>query len=137
MASGTEWPRERPVDLDPLRTYDRLDRNQPRRLGFMELVVRPFPWILRAFRGRVPDNFIAQVDDGEVEVPCVCKAVTLIPFNIATPCEGNCGRWFWYFAGSVRVAYESPEEQEDHQQPEGDHGDEEGNDEQGDLPEGE
>jgi hypothetical protein len=114
MAFATDFAiEERDSDIDPLRSYDRLNRNQPRRLGFMELVVRPNPWILRMFTGRVPDEFIAQVGIGEVEVPCPCRAVTAIRFNIATPCEGECGRWFWYFAGTVRVAYSSPEEQED------------------------
>jgi hypothetical protein len=113
---------ERAVGVDPLRVFDRLGRNQPRRLGCMELIARPLPWMLAAFTGTVPDNFIAQIGDGEVEVPCPCKAATTIPYNIATPCEGNCGRWFWYFAGWVRVAYLSAEEQDDGDQAEREQG---------------
>jgi hypothetical protein len=113
---------------------ERLGRNQPRRLGCMELVVRPHPWILSVFTGKVPDNFIAQTGVGEVEVPCPCKAVTAIPWNIATPCEGNCDRWFWYFAGTVRVAYLSSHEQDDDGQDQGGQGNGADNDERGHVP---
>lgn len=100
-----DWPRlDDPVERDPLREYDALGRNQPRRFGFMELVVRPAPWILSRFTGRVPDDFIAQIADGIVAVPCPCKAVTEIPYNHCKPCDGECGRWFWSISGSVRVA---------------------------------
>jgi hypothetical protein len=125
---------ERAVGVDPLRVFDRLGRNQPRRLGCMELIARPLPWMLAAFTGTVPDNFIAQIGDGEVEVPCPCKAVTAIPWNIATPCEGNCDRWFWYFAGTVRVAYLSSHEQDDDGQDQGGQGNGADNDERGHVP---
>lgn len=125
---------ERPVDPDPLRHYDMLDRNQPRRLGFMELVVRPFPWILRMFTGKVPGEFIAVVDDGVVEVPCPCKAVTRIPFNVAVPCNGACGRWFWYFGSEVRVGYENASPQDENDEDEAEHQEEAAG--ENDAPEG-
>lgn len=104
-----DWPRlEGPVERDPLRQYDALGRNQPRSFGFMEMVVRPCPWILQRFTKKVPPEFIAQVEDGVVQVPCTCKAVTDIQHNWCVPCVGNCGRWFWYYNGEVRVAYEEP-----------------------------
>jgi hypothetical protein len=135
MAFAAEFGAEVDRDVDPLRSYDRLGRNQPRRLGFMELVVRRNPWILRGFTGKVPDEFVAQVGIGEVEVLCPCRAATTIAFNIATPCEGECGRWFWYYADIVRVAYSSPEEQDDEDQK---HDDDDGQgeeEEQAHLPE--
>lgn len=103
-----EWPRlDLPVQRDFLREYDALGRNQPRVLGFMELVARTYPWMLGRFTGRVPDDMVARIADGQVEVPCVCKATTIVAHNHAVPCAGGCGRWFWYMAGVVRVGYEA------------------------------
>lgn len=102
-----DWPRlDDPIEYDPLRVYDALGRNQPRRLGFMETVVRPFPWLLAMFTGRVPDEMVATIGDGVVEVPCTCKATTVVPYNVATECEGGCGRYFWHIGPNVRVGYD-------------------------------
>lgn len=94
---------------DPLATYFGLrDLKALKRVGFME-VLRGLPWLLAEnFNGRVPDDMVASVEEGIVEVPCTCegKPTTEVRFNAVAPCSGDCGRWFWYIAGEVRVGYD-------------------------------
>lgn len=94
---------------DPLATYFGVrDLKELKRAGFMESVIRKMPWYLEDFSKRVPPEMVAQVSEGVVEVPCTCKdkPTTIVQHNVVTPCEGNCGRWFWQILGDVRVGYD-------------------------------
>lgn len=96
---------------DPVAEYDVAVGKLLKPIRFME-VARSLPWLLRHFTGRVPDDMVARVSDDAVEVPCTCpgKPVTLVPWNVATPCNGTCGRYFWLIAGGVRVGYQPEDE---------------------------
>ncbi len=104
-------PEKRPLHRDPLATYDSLGRKEPRRAGGLIELMRGMPWLMGAFDKEVPSEFF-QVDGDSAVVACPCKTEDppVVPFNVATRCDGDgCGRWFFFDSNRVRVAREPAE----------------------------
>lgn len=100
----SEWP----ARMDVAATYDALGRKQPQRLGFMQFA-RAIPGYAAQFAKRVPDQFVAQVDLGVLEVACPC-GVTPGPccaWMVPTPCE--CDRIYVNLGSAVLVGYCPPQ----------------------------
>lgn len=103
-----ERDREPPVRLDPLARYDAQGRKQPKRVfaGAME-TVRALPWLLGKFELHVPEEeWTAQA--GQAFVDCKCGEAVYVSDNGIERCQGECGRWFMYLNGRLRVAREPP-----------------------------
>jgi hypothetical protein len=92
-----------PFRRDPAADYDALGRKKPAPLNFMHFA-RAIPGYAALFNGRAPDEFVAQVADGVVEVACVCKPDELPRCKRLVPTPCRCGRWFLYNGSSVLVA---------------------------------
>ena len=95
--SIADWP----ARLDPAANYDGIGRKVPQRLGFMQFA-RAIPGYVNQFTGRVPSEFIAQIETDIVEIACPCGNTPRCPINQPTACD--CGRTFAYLGGEVRVA---------------------------------
>jgi hypothetical protein len=91
-----------PWRVDPAARYDALWRKQPQVPGFMQFA-RAIPGYAAQFHGRVPENFVVEVDHGLFAVKCPCEETPLLRRNIPQECP--CGRVYCHVGGGVRVAY--------------------------------
>lgn len=91
------------MSRDPAATYDLLERKQPHRLQIIHFA-RAIPGLAGKFSGRVPSEYMAQVDEDTVEVLCVCKPEDNPRCPRYMPVECSCGRWFLNMGADVRVA---------------------------------
>lgn len=92
--------RDLPVEPDLAAEYDLLGRKVPHRLGFMQFA-RAIPGYASQFTGRVPDQFVAQVDEGVVDVACPCGGTPRLEWMAPQACA--CGRIFANTGNVVRV----------------------------------
>lgn len=95
-----DWP----AAIDPAGEYDLLGRKQLKQLNFVHFS-RAIPGYVARFAKRVPDEFIAQVADGIVEVACPCRTPPEPQCETWVPTACGCGRTFVYTGREVRVAY--------------------------------
>lgn len=98
--------RRDPVRRDPAARYDSLGRKVPKRVGAMD-GLRALPWLARTFEFAVPDeHFTVDRQDDQAIVRCRCEEVVQVAENDLERCPGDCGRWFAFVGGRVRVAKE-------------------------------
>lgn len=103
----------RPVDPDPLATYDLLGRKQPHNPFTPMHIFRMQPKLVAAFKRRVPEEMIERRQErGELRTTfaCVCGHGHEMTKNSLANCP--CGRWFFSGVQEVLVAKEEPNEQE-------------------------
>lgn len=102
----------RPWHRDPLASYDRLGRKQPKQLGGALESIRAFPGLIAVFDKKVPPRHYVRDGDGHataavVTCPCKVSPPPRVPRNVFVRCKGSdCGRWFWFTGSEIRVATE-------------------------------
>lgn len=101
-APPTSPPRLPPWRVDPAADYDALWRKVPKVPDFM-VFARQFAGYAAQFHGRVPPEFIVQVEHDLMAVSCPCGETPLLRRNIPEECP--CGRFYCEVGGVVRVAY--------------------------------
>lgn len=75
----------------------------------LPLVLRAFPWVLAAFTGRVPPEFMAEtVENGNpvIVIACPCGEEPALRWGMRSYSieECACGRFFLHDGQEVRVA---------------------------------
>lgn len=94
-----------PVERDPFKSYDRLDRRQPSRLSWMTFF-RQWPYLLEAFK-RVPAEFVTfNGPNPVVDCPCDPRRTVEVPLTTLVECPG-CDRSYFGLPTHVLVTYRS------------------------------
>jgi hypothetical protein len=90
-----------PIHPDPAASYDTVGRRQLHRLNFVHYA-RVVPGLAAQFTGRVPDDFVARIDEDHVDIACPCGATPRCELLVPKPCA--CERTFVWDGKVVRVA---------------------------------
>lgn len=80
----------------------------PERVG-LGLFLRSIPGLAARFERVVPDEFVVQTGEGELEVACPCGETPVVTPGKLVSCR--CERWFLYDGRAVHVARAEDEDQ--------------------------
>lgn len=84
-----------------LRRYDAAGIKQPVKINFLT-VARFLPGLVAQFDRVVPDDFVALIEEGVVDVACPCGSTPRLVIGEVDDCQ--CGRVFTYTGARVLVA---------------------------------